>query len=337
MNEDITQEILSLNSRVNVEKFENSKILVTGASGMLGSYFANSLSSLLQLNGKRPAKMLLTSRNGNFSNIRNRSNDSFSYYSGHFNQLFLEDGFEFVFHAASPASPTQYSDPDAILEANLIPLRKIADTQSGLREIYFISAGETYGASLIEQNGAEGREFQDVPVGRRHYPLAKLAAEGTIRDFAEDKDCIYRIVKLFHCFGPGVRENDGRSFADFIWAVARGGVPKLKSAGDDLRSFLYLEDVMAGLLVNSKSEVNLEFNLGSSKLISILDFAKKVMQVGNVSGEPIRDFDSSYIRSPHKKILPNCEWLYSQGWTEMVSLDDAILRTLESIKLSTTF
>jgi hypothetical protein len=58
MNEVITEEILSLNSRVNVEKFEDSKILVTGASGMLGSYIANNLNSLLELNGKRPAKML---------------------------------------------------------------------------------------------------------------------------------------------------------------------------------------------------------------------------------------------------------------------------------------
>jgi nucleoside-diphosphate-sugar epimerase len=337
MNEIITEEILSLNSRVNVEKFEDSKILVTGASGMLGSYIANNLNSLLELNGKRPARMLLTSRNGNFSNIRNRGNENFSYYSGHFDQLLLEDGFEFVFHAASPASPTQYTNPDAILEANLIPLQKITNTQKTLREIFFISAGETYGTGLSEQSGAEDREFHDVPESRRHYPLAKLAAEEAIRNIAEEKDCSFRIIKLFHCFGPGVRENDGRSFADFIWAVARGRVPKMKSAGDDLRSFLYLEDVMAGLLVDSENEINLEFNLGSRKMISILDFARKVMQVGNVHGEPFRDFDSTYIQSPHRTITPNCEWLYSQGWAEMVSLDDAILRTLKSIKLSADF
>jgi nucleoside-diphosphate-sugar epimerase len=327
----------SLNSRINVDRFENARILVTGASGMLGSYLVNSINGLLQLNGKRPARMLLTSRNGNFSNINNLENKNLSYYSGHFDELILDDGFEYVFHAASPASPTQYSDPSAILDANILPLRKISESQTDLIEIIFISAGETYGITLSEGSGREDELFHDIPENRMHYPLAKLAGEEFVRNLAYDKDCEYRIVKLFHCFGPGVRENDGRSFADFIWAVARGQVPKMKSSGDDLRTFLYLEDVVAGLLISNQEGSKLEYNLGGSKLISILDFAKKVMQIGGIEGEPLRLFEETYTHSPHKKIVPNCEWLYSRGWTEFVSLDDAILKTIKSIKAAKGF
>jgi nucleoside-diphosphate-sugar epimerase len=331
------QSLESLNSRINVDRFENARILVTGASGMLGSYLVNSINGLLQLNGKRPARMLLTSRNGNFSNINNLNNKSLSYYSGHFDKLILDDGFEYVFHAASPASPMYYSDPSAILDANIIPLKKISESQTGLIEIFFISAGETYGVALSEDRGSEDELFQDIPENRMHYPLAKLAGEELVRRISHDKDCDYRIIKLFHCFGPGVRENDGRSFADFIWAVARGQVPKMKSSGDDLRTFLYLEDAVAGLLISNPEGRRLEYNLGGSKLISILDFAKKVMQIGGIEGEPLRLIEETYTRSPHKRIVPNCEWLYSQGWAEFVSLDDAILKTIKSIKAAEGF
>lgn len=330
-------ELDSLNLRVNVDRFENSRILITGASGMLGSYLANSINGLLRLNGKRPAKMLLTSRHGNFSNIKNRDDQSLTFYSGHFDQLDLSDGFQFVFHAASPASPTQYSDPSAIVDANMIPLKKISESQSELCELFFVSAGETYGAALSKDSENEARVRKEIPESRKHYPLAKLLAEESVRAIANERNFEYRIIKLFHCFGPGVRENDGRSFADFLWSVARGQAPKMKSSGEDLRTFLYLEDVLAGMLIPNSDGGNLEYNLGGSHLISILDFAKKALLIGGVEGEPFRVAESGYTPSPFKRIVPNCDWLLSRGWRELVSLDDAILKTITSIKSSKDF
>ena len=330
--------VISLNSRVNVNKFENSKILVTGASGMIGSYLTNSINSLLALNGKAPAKMLLTSRNGDFSNINTENTKNLSFYSGHFNQLSLENNFEFIFHTASPASPTKYSKPSEITEANLLPLEKIAQSQSNLRELFFISAGETYGTSMTGETTLEENLFENIPTIRTYYPLAKLQAEESVRKIAQDLDCKFRIIKLFHCFGPGMRENDGRSFADFIWAVARGKRPELKTSGTDMRTFLYLEDVIAGMLIDNKSGKNLTYDLGSEVPISILDFAKKIMKIGGVKGEPFLNIgDVAYVSSPHRKIIPNCEWLKSQGWREFVALDEAIMKTISFIRSSPKF
>ena len=250
----------------------------------------------------------------------------------------MEDGFEYIFHAASPASPTQYSDISSVLDANILPLKEIAESQSELQELFFISAGETYGFAFSDLKSTDLGLFDDIPKSRTHYPLAKLASEEAVRDLSNELDCEYRIIKLFHCFGPGVREHDGRSFADFIWAAARGNFPMLKSAGTDIRTFLYLEDVIAGLLIKNRTGGNLEYNLGGSKAISIFDFAKKVMQIAGIAGDPLRIHqEDSYVESPFKSIIPNCDWLKSEGWVESISLDDAIFRTLKSVQASDKF
>ena len=75
--------------------------------------------------------------------------------------LFL-DWFQYIFHAASPASPTQYSDRSSILEANILPLKRIASSQSELQELFFISAGETYGMALSDLQSADLGFFKNI-------------------------------------------------------------------------------------------------------------------------------------------------------------------------------
>lgn len=320
----------SLTHRVDVSGFAGSKILVTGASGMIGSYFVNTLQELMRINGFNSADFLLTSKGGDFRNIVNLNEGGFKFHSGDFTNLSLENGFHYVFHFASPASPINYGDMNAIVKANVLPLRKIQESQSELIEIIFISAGETLG-SKIQGDGVASSE--PVSEKRSHYPNAKLQAEKLIQEIANETSCQYRIIKLFHSFGPGVRENDGRSFADFLWAVARGKPPVIHSDGMDTRSFLYLEDVFSSLLIPISGEETRTYNVGSSDMISIRDFAQLIMSIGGVSGSPIfTTLPIEYVQSPFRNIVPDCDWLKSKGWSPNVGLEDAIGRTLNSIK-----
>jgi UDP-glucuronate decarboxylase len=320
----------SLTERVDVSRFAESKILVTGASGMIGSYFVNTLQELLRINGLNPANFLLTSKGGDFRNIFNLNEGGFKYYSGDFTDLSLENGFNYIFHFASPASPINYQDMNSIVMANVLPLRKIQESQSEVIEIIFISAGETLGNKLLGDGEASSEPISET---RSHYPDAKLQAEKLLQDMATEMICEHRIIKLFHSFGPGVRENDGRSFADFLWAVARGKPPIIHSDGMDTRSFLYLEDVFSSLFIPISGEDSRTYNVGSSAMISITDFAQLIMSVGGVKGSPIfTTLPNEYVQSPFRDIVPNCDWLKSKGWSQIVGLEEAISRTLNSIK-----
>ena len=320
----------SLTHRVDVSRFAGRKILVTGASGMIGSYFVNTLQELMRINGFNPANFLLTSKGGDYRNIFNLNENGFKFYSGDFMNLNLENGFNYIFHFASPASPIKYQDMNSIVRANVLPLQKIQASQSEVIEIVFISAGETLGRKIQGDGEASSEPISER---RSNYPNAKLQAEKLVQEMAKEMICEHRIIKLFHSFGPGVRENDGRSFADFLWAVARGKPPVIHSDGMDTRSFLYLEDVFSSLFIPISGEETRTYNVGSNVMISIKDFAQLIMSIGNISGSPIfTTLPNEYVQSPFRNIVPNCDWLKSKGWSQKVDLEEAINRTLRSIK-----
>jgi nucleoside-diphosphate-sugar epimerase len=92
------------------------------------------------------------------------------------------------------------------------------------------------------------------------------------------------------------------------------------------------------MLIENKFAKNLTYDLGSELPISIVDFARKIMRIGEVQGEPWLNIeDASYVSSPYNRIIPNCEWLKSEGWKEIVSLDEAIAKTISFIRSSSKF
>jgi dTDP-glucose 4,6-dehydratase len=139
------------------------------------------------------------------------------------------------------------------------------------------------------------------------------------------------IVRLFHTFGPGVRRNDGRSFADFLYSAADGKIPKLHSDGTALRTFLFSADAVNAILAILTRGINLEtYNVGSDMPISILDFAKRVSSIAGLKDEVL--FDSTlpkgHIQSPNKALIPDLKKISNLGWRIQTSLDDSIEKTL---------
>jgi UDP-glucuronate decarboxylase len=146
--------------------------------------------------------------------------------------------------------------------------------------VLYISSGEIYGSDAPTPVSEEFVGKIDHELPRSAYPLAKIEAEKIGQEICVKYGIDFRIVRLFHSFGPGVRENDGRSFADFLWQCARGKEPILFSKGHDVRSFLYSEDAVAGMLtVFLKDQSTRPINVGSEQAVTILEFAKKVSEL----------------------------------------------------------
>jgi nucleoside-diphosphate-sugar epimerase len=132
-----------------------------------------------------------------------------------------------------------------------------------------------------------------------------------------------------------VKKNDGRSFADFLYSVAAGKLPILKSPGDDVRTFLYSPDAIRAFIniCSQKDKFNI-YNVGSDMPLTILQFAQKISEAAGFGGEVKFDFipNNKYIHSSNKSIVPNITKLLSIGWKSRTKIDTAILETLEHIK-----
>lgn len=323
------EDINHITRAVNLGQFENKRILLTGGTGMVGSYLLECLCFGSDRLGVMPKEILVFSGSLNFSNLANLQD--FKFLKLHQTPL-LEispmEGYDYLIHAASPASPTTYPDLEQLKKINGGILQKLVSP--GMQKVLFISAGEVYGPNSTSPISEDFIGHIDQLNPRSAYPIAKLDAERVVSELGENYSVKTNSVRLFHTFGPGVRRNDGRSFADFIWNATDNQVPKLRSKGQDIRTFLFLRDAVEGLLtILEKGQDKEKYNLGGSNPISILEFAKMISHLAGLEGQiEFSDWGSAYNHSPNHNIYPDVSRLEKLGWKQEVGLDEMILRTL---------
>jgi dTDP-glucose 4,6-dehydratase len=140
-----------------------------------------------------------------------------------------------------------------------------------------------------------------------------------------------RIVRIFNTYGPRMRLEDGRVVPNFIAQALRGEPLTVYGDGSQTRSFCYVKDEVDGLYRLLMSNEVEPVNIGNPNEMTILDFAKKIIEVTN-SGSTInfvqpkdsRIQDDPKVRRPDiskaREIL---------GWTPKVSLDEGLRATIE--------
>jgi nucleoside-diphosphate-sugar epimerase len=308
--------------------YEPKSILITGAQGMLGNSLAQALRFLTEIGQLSKTKVILMSRqwplevqnewkkNSNFKLV---TNSDLSHSLSH---------IEVVIHTASPSNITKIESFDKLNEVNVGLLKKIMEFEPS--RIIYISSGEVYRNGLT----IEGTHSQDFSVVNKRdwYPLAKLEAEFELERFVAKGSSSVGIVRLFHTFGPGVKWNDGRSFADILWGAAINKKITLHSEGSQIRSFLYLSDAVDAILrVAMSNESGYKvLNLGSDKPLSIREFAEMVREL---TGSKIsKVLDTKFIHSPNDYLVPIIERMSFYDWYQKLDTREGIERTLSWIR-----
>lgn len=329
-------EIVSIAERVDLSVLNQKRILVTGAQGLIGNFLSQALAEAMATQGLAPSRLFLQSRR------QPNSNQNWTRAYGFAEPIVFPLDYSEVFphvdvviHAASPASPSKYESAKSVFAPNISGVVSALAFAPIPERFLLISSGEVYGLHREELSSSQVRpKFQ--PSGTRaSYPNAKLVAEKIVLD-ACSPDTRFNIARLFHTFGPGIREDDGRSFADFLHHAARGKAIRLYSEGEDIRNFAYIEDSIAGLLHILVSDSNGEiFDVGGRDRVSIREFAEVVARHSHVK-VTISDASSQAGRVPTEGLppVPSFEPLSALGWTPRVSLDEGVLRTLRFIRRS---
>ena len=310
------------------KKITPPAILVTGAQGMLGNGLATALDKLVKLGKLNSQQLIFASRNWSSESIKKWEKNPHCKLIHNEEIARISHKIDLVIHTASPSNVTQIKSFNDLEKTN-VGMLKILQKLDPTR-VVFISSGEVYGGKATNEQEILSK-FTKTNL-RDWYPLSKIAAETELIRFAQSYDREAYIIRLFHTFGPGVKIDDGRSFADILWGAAKNREIVLKSQGQQLRTFLYLSDAVNGILSVSLSAAN-RFkivNLGSPKPISVLEFAQLTAQLteSTISIEPQSDFH----HSPNKVIIPTIENLTSMGWNASVELSEGIQRTVAWIR-----
>ena len=203
------------------DKLKNSAVLITGASGMVGSYM---MYVLIRLNDiyNYNIRIIAMVRNEQKlpEEIRNRE-DVQVFVGDVTNPIEIEGDVTYIIHAASPASPLiMQNKPVETIAANTIGTFHTLSLakEKNAAGYLFISSREIYGQP------EEGQEFfyedtygfVDQLNPRSCYSEGKKAAETMCVCFKDEYGLNTKIARLAHTYGPGMSIYDGRVQADFL-------------------------------------------------------------------------------------------------------------------------
>lgn len=323
--------------------FQSQKVLITGGNGLLASYlvraflYANRVLTLdLQIT------CLVRSRKSDLSRLAPWIDDaSLNFVFGEVESFPLESLQEqtIVIHAASGASPKLYNtDPIGIILPNAVGTAKLCNQSSewGVKRFLYFSTGEVYGINNNSFFSESDYGFVDPSLLRSCYAESKRCGESTCIAYSHQYGLHTTIARIFHTYGPQMKLDDGRVFADFIRDSLQGSNITLTSAGDALRCFCYIADATLGFLYLIAHGYSAHaYNLANPYAeISIRDLA---LIISNLSDPPLNvTFDtanlgeSNYLPSQVPRSLPSISKIESIGWNPTTTLLEGFSRTRTS-------
>lgn len=310
-------------------------VLVTGCTGMIGGYITAVLLYLCQQLDPLPKIHLL---------VRNKAKAE-AYFKCDLAQcVYIYDDItqcqivpDFIFHAASPASPSNYAtDPISVIKANVfgtwdILSRYHCDEKT---KFIFISSPDVYGQlpSDIECIGEESFFSNPTLNVRNCYGESKRMAENLLACWHYQFGVDYRIIRPFHTFGPGLKLNDGRVFADFIKSAVEGTDIIMTSDGCALRTFCYLADTVEAIFYATlNGQTASSYNVGAPfNEMSIRDFAQSVLNLvpeKNIAIVQTSPDLKKYIPSSVSRGNPDINKISRLGWVPKTDIMTALHRT----------
>lgn len=337
------------------EKFENTKILITGCGGFLGYYFLHFFVKYAEELG---VKHIIGLDNFMFgypkwiNRLEVASNGrlivhEFDIISDNIQSVSNIEDIDFIIHMASIASPVFYRKyPIETLDANVWGLRKLLEYYKNrhITGFLFFSSSEVYGdpepGFIPTDENYCGNVHMIGP--RACYDEAKRFGETLCYLFSEKYDMPISIVRPFNNYGPGMVLSDKRVPADFAKAIFEKEKIKIYSDGSPTRTFCYVSDAILGFLKTMFYGRFDYFNIGIDKPeITVKSLANIYIE----RGKDIFDYDHSieFENNPDKKYLthnpkrrcPNINKAREcLGYNPEVIVNEGVSRFLEFIKIN---
>jgi len=305
---------------------KNSRILITGAAGFLGSHLAERFL-------ERGAQVIgidnfITGRVENIDHLF--KNPSFRFIQADVtNFIHVPGKLDGVLHFASPASPIDYATyPIPTLKVGALGTHKALGLAKDKGAKFMLaSTSECYGDPLV--NPQPETYWGNVnPIGPRGvYDEAKRFAEALTMAYHRYHKMQVRIVRIFNTYGPRMRKKDGRAVPNFITQALKNRPLTVYGKGRQTRSLCFVSDLIDGILRLFDSDLNTPVNIGNPREMSILQIARAIKkQTGSRSRivhKPL-PADDPRVRRPDIRIART-----KLGWTPKVPLEEGLARTID--------
>lgn len=317
--------------------FEGKRIYVTGATGLIGKMLVKALiANVGDICVIAPVRSL------------ERARSAFSEYDMS-KIVFLESDIEhidikdmavdYIVHGASVTDSKAFVErPSEVIMTALNGTRRVLELAAvnPVKKMLMLSTMEIYGCPPDDRKIREDSEsFLDSMSPRSCYPESKRLCENLCVSYAKQFSIPVCSLRLTQTFGPGVRYDDGRVFAEFARCAIEKRNIVLKTLGKTKRNYLFVGDAVTAILtVLTKGEPGLAYNAANEDTYcSIMDMARLVADI-----EPSTDVEVQVDESNKGGYAPtlcmnlDTSRLRALGWKADTGLKEMFEILIEDMK-----
>lgn len=328
-----------------LEKINNKTILITGATGLIGSFFVNLFLTYNKVK-KANVKILAMCRNEErfrkmFNGYENEK--SLILYIGDINdKININDKVDFIIHtAAVTTSKLLVQKPVETTMTAIIGTKNILDfaLKNEIESIVYLSSMEIYGVFDESKKVTEDMlGFVDLKKVRNGYPESKRICEYLCNAYYNEYNLNVKIARLAQTFGAGAPLDDTRIFA----AIARNVIDSkdivLHTKGLSEANYCYISDsIKAIMTILIKGENGECYNVVNEKChTTIKEMAEMVCsEIANNKIKVIYDIPedvsiNGYASDTKMKLCS--DKLRKLGWEPNYDLKESYKRLIYSYK-----
>lgn len=306
------------------------KILVTGGAGNVGGALVEKL-----VQDKTNFVVVVDDLSTGFlSKLPSSEHENWKFIKADVNDyreisaIMLAYNFHYVYHFAAVVGVLRTQENPVRVLNDISGIKHILNLakNSSVKHVFFSSSSEVYGEP-VELPQHEHR----TPLNSRvPYAVVKNVGESFLKSYYQEYGLTFTIFRFFNTYGP----NQSTDFvvSRFLSLALKGEDITIYGDGSQTRTFTYIDDNVDTIvtIMNNKLLENDVINIGSDKLMTVLDLAKLVIQLTNSKSQiihlpPLKEGDMTRRQPDNtkmKEILGR----------ELISVEEGIKRMMTSQK-----
>ncbi len=324
-------------NNIDVSFLNNSKILISGGTGLIGSYFIDTLLKNKSLNVDICCLSLnIISAKERF--VHHKDDKRLRFCECDLTKgLNIDEQFDYILHLASFSDAHNYAKfPVETMLMNFCGAKNMLDLakKHGTKKFFYASSSEIYGTStekMVETN----KGVVDTLDVRSCYNESKRASETLCISYASEYDIPCVIGRFCRVYGPTMLIKDSKALSQFLKNALANEDIVLKSKGDQLLSYIYVADAVNGILhLLNKGENSNAYNISNSiETFTLKELAEITASLVNktVIFELPNDLEKTGYSRVKNAVLPT-DKLEQLGWKPTTNIKQGVKNTYLVLK-----
>lgn len=323
------------------ERLYSKKILITGATGLIGYSLTK---FLIELNQTYCLKLQLLLLVRESSKKKPEFLEFCKYkeikiiYGDVCNLPYIQENIDYIIHGASiTVSELMIKKPVEVIKTNLegtANILELAKTKQ-INSMVYLSTMEVYGFTEEEKLLAENDiQYLNPLLLRSSYPESKRMAENLCVSYASEYGIPVKIIRLAQTFGYGVKSNDTRVFAEFARCALEKKTIRLLTDGTSKRMYLDTGDAARAIFIVLTRGKNGEAYNAANKntycsIKEMAELVSKEIADGKINIEIENKGHAAKQFPPAHKLMLDVSKLENLGWHPEMNLRDMYLNMIK--------